>query len=281
MFVDPLHRDSPEYIAFWNALRSGKYQQAEYRRFGKGGKEIWIQASYNPITDKHGHVKKVIKFATDITAQKLRTSDYQGQLAAIGKSQAVIEFNPDGTILLANENFLGALGYSLADIVGQHHSMFVEQSYKSSAEYRNFWDDPRRGQYQSGEFKRVGKGGREVWIQATYNPIFDSNGKPFKVVKYATDITHKINMLDKVTTSLQGIAGAVGDATVQSSAAAAAAQQTLVNVQAVASGAEELDASVKEIAQSMTKSRPRWTQPLEQVASANTSTENSPTPPNP
>ena len=189
MFVDPADARKPEYEQFWNKLRAGEYQSAEYRRIGKGGREIWIQASYNPVADASGKIYKVVKYATDITAARLRSADHMGQIEAIGKSQAVIEFNLDGTIINANENFLSTMGYTLPQIQGRHHSMFVEPAYAGSREYQSFWENLRDGQYQSAEYKRIGNDGREVWIQASYNPIYDNNGKPFKVVKYATDIT--------------------------------------------------------------------------------------------
>ena len=188
MFVDPNYANSPEYRQFWDDLRAGKFQTAEFKRFGKGGKEVWIQASYNPIFDQNGRVFKVVKFAIDVTETKLRNADFQGQLAAIDKAQATIEFNLDGTIRTANANMLATVGYTLDEVKGKHHSMFVDASYASSHEYRAFWDDLRAGNFQSAQYKRVGKGGREVWIQASYYPIFDLNGRPFKVVKYATDI---------------------------------------------------------------------------------------------
>ncbi len=189
MFVDPEDAKSPSYQAFWDKLRSGQYDAGEYKRIGKGGKEVWIQASYNPILDKNGKPIKVVKFATDITAAKLKNADYEGQLGAISKSQAVIEFNMDGTIITANKNFLSALGYTLDEIQGKHHRMFVTPDESSAPAYQAFWDRLRSGHYDAGEYKRIGKGGKEIWIQASYNPIFDMNGKPFKVVKYATDIT--------------------------------------------------------------------------------------------
>ena len=189
MFVEPAYKQSSEYREFWAALNRGEYQAAEYKRIGKGGKEVWIQASYNPILDPDGKPFKVVKFATDMTEQKLRNADYMGQIAAISKSQAVIEFKMDGTVLSANDNFLKALGYTLDEIKGRHHSMFVDEAFRQSYEYKEFWAALNRGEYQAAEYKRLGKGGKEVWIQASYNPIMDLNGKPFKVVKYATDIT--------------------------------------------------------------------------------------------
>ncbi len=175
---------------------------------GKHGKEVWIQASYNPILDMDGKPFKVVKYAADITQQKLTYADYRGQIKAVGKSQAVIEFNMDGTIISANENFCAAMGYSLEEIQGRHHEMFAEASLAGSLEYKQFWQKLNQGEFISGEFKRVGKNGREVWIQATYNPILDMSGKPFKVVKYASDITEqKIKNAD-----FQGQIEAVGKA---------------------------------------------------------------------
>ena len=191
MFVEESFRASVEYRQFWEALNRGEYQAGEYKRIGKGGKEVWIQASYNPILDLNGKPFKVVKYATDVTEQKLRNADVQGQIEAVGKAQAVIEFNLDGTIITANDNFLNVMGYTLAEIQGQHHRMFAEESFRASAEYRQFWEALNRGEYQTGEYKRIGKGGKEVWIQASYNPILDLNGKPFKVVKYATDVSEQ------------------------------------------------------------------------------------------
>jgi methyl-accepting chemotaxis protein len=230
MFVEPAMRDSAAYREFWASLNRGEYQAAEYKRIGKGGKEVWILASYNPILDEKGKPFKVVKFATDVTQQKLRTADLAGQIAAIGKSQAVIEFNMDGSILTANENFLNALGYSLGEIQGKRHSMFVDASERDGAAYREFWANLNAGRYQAGEFKRIGKGGREIWIQASYNPILDLNGKPFKVVKYATDTTAQV-IARKKSDSVRGM------------------------METVAAGAEELNASVREISETMTKSR--------------------------
>ena len=189
MFAEPELAASQEYQDFWRNLNLGNFDSGEYKRLGKNGKEIWIQASYNPIMDMNGKPFKVVKYATDITAQKLSSADASGQLKAISKSQAVIEFNMDGTILTANENFCTTLGYTLAEIQGQHHRMFAEAAYAASPEYLAFWQNLNAGQFDAGEYKRLGKGGKEVWIQASYNPIMDMNGKPFKVVKYASDIT--------------------------------------------------------------------------------------------
>src|SRR5262247_2828605 len=139
MFVEPAYSQSAEYRAFWQKLGRGEFDAGQYKRIGKGGREVWIQASYNPIPDEKGKPCKVVKFATDISDQKRIDADYQGQIAAISKSQAVISFTVDGTILDANENFLKTLGYTLEEVRGKHHSMFVEPAYSQSAEYQAFW----------------------------------------------------------------------------------------------------------------------------------------------
>lgn len=259
MFVDPAYRSSPDYRAFWEKLGRGEFDAGQYLRLGKGGKEVWIEASYNPIFDKQGRPYKVVKFATDITAQKERMSDLEGQVNAIGKSQAVISFTLDGTILDANANFLGALGYRLEDIKGKHHSMFVDPAYKNSAEYRAFWEKLGRGEFDAGQYKRIGSGGREIWIEASYNPIFNSKGRPFKVVKFATDITKQVKLLADLKQLIDKNFGEIDSAIMrlneQSSGAMAATTQTSTNVQTVASASEEMASSVREISESMTRSR--------------------------
>ena len=310
MFVEPEYKTSTEYKEFWAALGRGEFQAATYKRIGKGGKEIWIQASYNPILDAAGNAFKVVKFATDVTEAELAAQEalfkssafegssvammmidrdfmvtnvnkatkdlltqntetfreiwpnfnaetivgscidifhknpahqrqllsdpsrlpYQtditvgdfkfalsvggvfdadgnyvgntlewadvtadrmnaGMLDALDRSQAVIEFTLDGKIVTANDAFLSVMGYSLVEIEGKHHSMFVDPDYSRSPEYKTFWEALGRGEFQADEYKRVGRGGKEIWIQASYNPILDGNGKPFKVVKFASDIT--------------------------------------------------------------------------------------------
>ncbi|HNK57160.1 MAG TPA: PAS domain-containing protein, partial [Leptospiraceae bacterium] len=189
MFVDKNFSLSEDYRQFWLALGKGEYQSGEFKRIGKGGKEVWLQASYTPILDLSGKPIKVIKFASLITEQKQKNLEYEGQIAAIGKSQAVIEFTMDGLIVSANDNFLNSMGYTLSEIKGQHHRMFVDSAYANSEEYRQFWNSLTRGEYQNGEFKRIGKNGKEVWLQATYNPILDLSGRPFKVVKFALEVT--------------------------------------------------------------------------------------------
>jgi methyl-accepting chemotaxis protein len=230
MFVEQAERGSAAYREFWAKLNRGENQSAEYKRIGKGGREVWILASYNPVLDEKGKPFRVVKFATDVTTEKLATADLAGQIASISKSQAVIEFNMDGTIIGANQNFLKTVGYSLDEIRGRHHSMFVDPSERDGAAYREFWAALNRGEYQAAEYKRIGKNAREVWIQASYNPILDLNGKPFKVVKYATDTTAQV-LVRMGNERVRGM------------------------METVAAGAEELNASVREISEAMTKSR--------------------------
>jgi methyl-accepting chemotaxis protein len=243
MFVETSDRESPAYREFWNGLNRGEFQAAEYKRFGKGGREIWILATYNPIKDEKGKPFKVVKFATDVTKEKLKVADLSGQITAISKSQAVIEFQMDGTIITANDNFLNTLGYGLSEVIGQHHRMFVELAESSSQEYQDFWKRLGRGEYQAGEYKRIGKKQAEVWIQASYNPILDLNGKPFKVVKYATDIT-----IQAVTRMK--------------------AERARSLIESVATGSEEMNASIREISETMAKSRETAGAAVGQVESA-------------
>lgn len=191
IFVEPKEVNSEEYRKFWDTLNRGEFQKAEYKRIGKGGKEVFLQATYTPILDTNGKPYKVIKFASDITAQKTKDQEFIGQIQSINRAQATIEFNMDGTIITANDIFLKTMGYGLSEIVNQHHKMFVEPSYVNSEEYRNFWASLNRGEFQIAEYKRIGKGGKEIWLQAVYSPILDLNGKPYKVVKFATDITEQ------------------------------------------------------------------------------------------
>ncbi|NVK55989.1 MAG: PAS domain-containing protein [Alteromonadaceae bacterium] len=191
IFVDPEYARSSEYREFWAQLQRGEFASGEFLRYDSSGNEVWIQASYNPVSTSDGQVTRVVKYASDITAQKRKNAYYSGQIKAINNSQAVIEFEPNGKILSANDNFLNAMGYSMRDIEGKHHSMFVDAEYRASNEYRDFWESLANGKFQSGEFKRIGNGGKEIWIQATYSPIVDDNGDVFRVVKYATDITSR------------------------------------------------------------------------------------------
>ena len=189
VLVDPAEAASPAYTAFWDALRQGEARTGEFRRIARDGTDIWIEASYTPVRGREGRVRRIVKLARDITARKLADADAAGQIAAINRSQAVIEFALDGTIRHANAIFLEAMGYAAEEVVGRQHRLFVTPETAASADYAGFWDSLRAGEARAGEFLRLGKGGREVWIRATYTPILDPAGRPFKVVKYAMDVT--------------------------------------------------------------------------------------------
>lgn len=276
MFVADEDRNSASYKNFWEELNRGTFQAAEFRRIGKSGNEVWIQASYNPLFDSKGKPFKVVKFATDITSEKLKAADSAGQLEAISKSQAVISFDLEGIIQDANENFLGTLGYKLSEIKGNHHRMFVDPKDVASSDYARFWEALARGEYQAAEYKRIGKGGEEVWIQASYNPIFDMSGKPFKIVKYATDITAQVNDRfrraegqKEIAAGLQGILEAIAKTNDQSTKATEASGRASENVQSVASGTEELAASVGEISQQVSNALEISVEAVEQANRTN------------
>ncbi len=389
LFVDPQERASPAYSAFWEKLRRGEFDAGQYKRIAKGGREIWIQASYNPIRDGNGKPYKVVEFATDITEQlnaaraalfksaafdqssvammmidrdfkvtyvnestrsllrdnaaafrvlwpsfdpdrligscidmfhknpshqRQMLSDpsrlpyrtditvgdlkfalsvgavldinrtyvgntlewanvteartHAGMLHALQRSQALIEFGLDGRIQTANENFLRTLGYSLQEIQGQHHSLFVDPQERASPAYSAFWEKLRRGEFDAGQYKRIAKGGREIWIQASYNPILDGNGKPYKVVKFATDITEQMKIALKVKeiadfvasaatemrATAESMARTAEDSTRQAGNVSNSAQVASSNVQSVSAAGEELSASISEIARQVADS---------------------------
>lgn len=229
-FMPADERESQEYQRFWERLAAGEFFGGEFRRIRRDGSDIWIQATYTPILDTDGNVAKVVKFASDITEQKRLNADRASQLSAISKSQAVIEFTLDGTIITANPNFLSALGYQLNEIQGKHHSLFMPEGERDGADYRRFWQKLAAGEYQAGEFRRRAKDGQDVWIQASYNPILGLDGKPYKVVKYASDVTRQV-LARQRSEYVRGM------------------------MESVAAGAEEMNASIREIAENMRKSR--------------------------
>ena len=262
MFCDPEYAASAEYKELWAKLKKGEFDSGEYKRLGKNGKEVWISASYNPIIDDTGKVLKVIKFAQDISAQKLKDAE----LEALSKTQAVINFKPDGTIIDANANFFAATGYSRDELIGKHHSIFCEPEYTKSSSYKEFWNDLAHGDFKNGEFQRFQKDGTELWLSAAYNPVFDLNGNVFKVVKYATDITKQkqdsIKVIDTLTETASQLSaateefGATASTLLQSAErtsedavnATAAAEQVNSGIQTVAASSEEMTSTIKEIA---------------------------------
>ena len=262
IFVDPMYAESSEYKELWAALNKGKPQKAEFKRLAKGGKEVWIEASYNPIVNRQGKTTKVVKFAIDVTERKNRMADLQGQSNAIDASQAVIQFSMDGTILHANKNFLDVMGYTLDEVKGKHHRMFVEAEFAASPDYKKMWDTLNKGDFLAAQYKRIGKNGKEVWIEASYNPILDVNGKPYKVVKFATDLTPRKaqnrKLADDFETNVKALVDEVSGSAMEmettAQGLAAAAEQTSSQSNVVASATEELAASVNEISSQVSNS---------------------------
>ena len=207
MFCDKDYVASPEYAGFWDNFAKGQHTAGEFRRVGKDGHEIWLQASYNPILGPSGNTRGVVKIASDITADKLDALLSQSRLDALSDAQAIIEFEPDGTIRDANENFLSCVGYAIEEIRGKHHRMFMPPDAVGTEEYARFWDELRQGHFQAGEFQRVGKNNREIWLQATYNPVADSQGKVFRVEKFANDITGSKTAIAAFQTAMSRLAG--------------------------------------------------------------------------
>lgn len=259
MFVLPDERNGPEYQQFWASLNRGEFQSRQYRRLAKGGKDIWIEASYNPLFDSKGKPYKVVKYATDITAQKTKDADLKSQIAALHNSQAVIEFDLNGYIFDANENFLVTTGYSLSEIKGKHHNMFVEPSYAKSVEYQEFWKTLASGNTYSAQYKRFGKNQKEIWLEASYNPILDASGKPYKVIKFAMDITQQVQLLSQLREMIEknfsDIDAAIIKSGQQSNITIQTAQQTSSNVEETVDIASQIALSISEISQSMTTSR--------------------------
>jgi methyl-accepting chemotaxis protein len=262
MFVPDQIASSSAYAEFWDSLRRGEAQSAKFKRMAKGGREVWLGASYNPVLDAQGVPYKVITLANDVTEAEQRDLDMRAQVAAIRRTQAVIEFDPAGTVLSANENFLRATDYELREVTGQPHSMFLDDATRRSADYAHFWQDLARGQAKVGRFKRLARGGRGIWLEASYIPISDSDGRVFKVIEFATDITQRELFLQQVNQNaeelhhasreLSRVAREMNDhstyTTTQADVVASASADATMAVSSVATAAEELSATVREIA---------------------------------
>ncbi|MGP1275320.1 MAG: methyl-accepting chemotaxis protein [Caulobacterales bacterium] len=254
MFVTPEQAASPDYARFWSELQAGRFNSAEFRRIRKDGSDIWIEATYNPVLGRDGKVERVVKLATDITEKRLARFDYESQISAFNESQALIEFDLTGHILSANRNFCAVMGYEASEVIGKHHRMFCEAEYAASAEYAAFWEALGRGEFCAGEYSRLAKGGREVWLQASYNPVRDLRGEPVKIVKLATDVSaaakaraERRRAQAEIASELKSVATGTASSTSQARDAEAASIQASQNVQAIASGVEELSASFGEI----------------------------------
>ncbi|MEM1224474.1 MAG: PAS domain-containing methyl-accepting chemotaxis protein [Planctomycetota bacterium] len=250
MFVRPEEGSSHQYAQFWDSLRRGESSTNEFCRVAKDGRDVWIHATYMPVRNRSGDVTSVIKIASDITAQKEREFEVRGKLAAIDRSQAVIEFETDGTICTANPNFLAAVGYELDEIVGQHHRIFVDSSEHNSPEYLAMWPSLAKGEFFAGQFRRRRRDGSDIWIQASYNPVFDDNGCVFRVVKYAADITEQSEMRQQVQT----VGHAVASSTREMSATISEIAENVSRTATLAQTTEELTSSTKLVVDELSSS---------------------------
>ena len=192
LFCDPSYAKSAEYQQLWHELGQGKAISGTFERIDKAGREVWLEASYMPVLDEQRQVTSVIKVASDISQRVMEEHESESLLKAISRSMAVIEFTPQGRVIKANQNFLDTMGYRLDEVVGRHHGLFCLAHERESAQYREFWASLNRGEYHSHRFERVNKQGQTVFLEASYNPIFDSKGRLCKVVKFASDITHQV-----------------------------------------------------------------------------------------
>ncbi len=213
MLVLPQDANSSEYSRFWTKLREGEEITGEFVRLTKSGKRAWLAGSYSPVFDDAGSVTGVVAVASDLTSSKEQWVSLAGQAAAVDRGLAVIEFQLDGTIIRANQNFLSTMGYSLSEIQGRHHSIFVPEAIKNSSEYVDFWAAINRGQFHSGEFHRIDKSGNDVFIQASYNPITGLNGEIKSVVKYAINITDAVRNRQRTNCVANSVAASVSQMT--------------------------------------------------------------------
>jgi methyl-accepting chemotaxis protein len=268
IFCDKAYADSIEYKQLWRRVAEGEFVQGVFRRIRKDGTPIWINASYNPVFDKSGQVVRAVKFATDVTAERTKAAETDAMIQALSRSQAVIEFKPDGTILTANENFLSATKYRLSEIQGQHHRIFCDEAYTRSSAYTEFWRKLQQGEFQAGEFRRLDSKGNDVWILASYNPVFDLDGKVAKVVKFATEITAQklayFNLVksfeeactelsraaQELTTNANLVTESSNESNRQATAVATASEEVYRGVHGVSTASEEMLATVREIASS-------------------------------
>ncbi len=248
IFCEKIYTESHEYREFWKSLKGGDYSADEYKRITRTGEEIWINASYNPVFDASGRVSKVVKFASDITQMKTESLENAGKMAALNRSRAIIEFDLDGNIITANEAFLSTLNYQLKEIIGKHHSMFCKSDYVNSPEYKDFWANLKSGNFDSGRYMRLARDNSEVWINASYNPIFDADGKAYKVVKFASDISSQVEVEKNVRRLAGEFSHAATVISERSSSVASSAQSLGANTEEMNAAVEELTASIDSIA---------------------------------
>ena len=244
IFCEEAFYRSEEYAKLWRDLARGEPVSGTFSRLNKSGKEIWLEASYMPVYGPDRQVSSVIKIASDISARVYKEHENESMLAAIGRSMAVIEFTPDGKVITANDNFLKTMHYSLNEIVGQHHSLFCHRSESESPNYRAFWASLNRGEYHSHRFERKDKFGHMVYLEASYNPLFDTKGRLYKVVKFASNITEQV-------TTLQTAAESAHSTSVQNDACARkgseVVQQTVQIIQDISRDLNEAAVSIEAV----------------------------------
>jgi len=280
IFCDEELRQSPDYQRFWPDLAAGRFQSGQFRRQSKAGDDVWIEATYNPVFHG-GRVVRILKIASDITASKIAALHDGNRLRAIDQSQAIIEFEVDGAVVQANDNFLKAMGYDQAEIIGKHHRMFCDPAYVDTADYARFWERLRAGEFIASNFVRYGKGGREVWIQAAYTPVFNSRGKVYKVIKVATDISPRMRAVKIIGQAIKRLAD--GDLTVRLTesldpvlentrhdvnTAAEALDQTMTGIVRAAQTLSENAAVISEVSNSIASNGERQAATVEETAAA-------------
>lgn len=241
MFCTKEYSESSDYQTLWRQLNQGEFVSGQFERVAKSGKIIWLEASYNPVFDENNNLEKIVKFATDVSEKVAQAQEQENMIAALKRSMAVIEFDTNGIILTANDNFLHATQYTLDEIQGEHHKLFCEDSLTQSSEYTAFWQTLNRGEFKSGQFKRVNKHGEIIWLEASYNPIFNARGELVKVVKFAADITAQVENSTRAR-----------DIAAQTSAEAdAAAQQGVETVQKAVNLMTNLSTDVHQASQNL------------------------------
>ena len=251
--VDPAYAQSPQYQLFWEKLGRGEYDSGVHLRRGKGGREVWLQATYNPVFDPQGSRFKVVMFGTDVTAKKMETDDLEGKLEAVDKVQAILEFELDGTMRTANQRLLDVMGYSLEEMRGKHHRIFVDRQYGASAEYEAFWARLRRGEIDTAENRRVNKEGKEVWLHASYIPILDSAGRPVKVIEFASDVTREkqttarlSELVARVRVAASELSSSAKDIADGNTSLSQRVEEQAASLEETASSMEQMTATVKQ-----------------------------------
>ncbi|MFN3986103.1 MAG: methyl-accepting chemotaxis protein [Rhodocyclaceae bacterium] len=248
MFCEPAYAGTRDYAEHWARLARGEPVTGRFKRVDKQGGVVWLEATYNPVFDDRRQVVAVVKLATDVTRQVAEENERKGLLDAISRAMAMIEFELDGTIIRANDNFLAVMGYSQAEIRGQHHRLFCDRQTAESAEYAAFWKRLRAGEFFTDQYKRIAKGGREVWLEASYNPILGADGKPVRVVKFATDITERVERIEREVKNSQEALEIVSHNAQLSDQGAAVIEGAVSKMTSIADSANSAAAVISELA---------------------------------